>query len=61
LTNFLTSKEWKADEEVLTIILESPLMPLLESSFRNGSWLDMAKESAVYHSFLGNFTSFDFS
>mmetsp|Transcript_44151 Transcript_44151/g.32143 ORF Transcript_44151/g.32143 Transcript_44151/m.32143 type:complete len:134 (-) Transcript_44151:1620-2021(-) len=24
----------------------------MESSFRNGSWLDMAKDSAVYHSFL---------
>jgi hypothetical protein len=53
-TNFLTSKEWKADTDVLDFILESPLMPLLESVFRNGSWLEMAKEHEVYHSYLGN-------
>ena len=35
-------------------MLESALMPLLESAFRNGSWLDMAKEYEVYHSYLGN-------
>ena len=36
----------------MAIILESPLLPLLESAFRNGSWLDMAKEAAVYHSYM---------
>lgn len=50
--NFFTSKEWSADREVLEIILESPLLPLLESAFRNGSWLDMAKEAPVYHSYM---------
>jgi len=50
--NFFNSTEWKADKEVLNIILESPLLPLLESAFRNGSWLDMAKEAAVYHSYM---------
>jgi hypothetical protein len=53
--NFFNSTEWKADKEVLNIILESPLLPLLESAFRNGSWLDMAKEAAVYHSYMGKF------
>lgn len=53
-SNFINCKEWKATEEVLNIILESPLLPLLESAFRNGSWLDMAKEHEVYHSYLGN-------
>lgn len=52
-TNFLNTKQWKANENVEIIILESPLLPLLESAFRNGSWLDMAKESEVYHSYLG--------
>jgi len=28
------------------------LLPLLENSFRNGSWLDMAKEDNLYHSLL---------
>lgn len=52
-SNFIASKEWRASEEVQAIILESALLPLLESAFRNGSWLDMAKEHDVYHSFLG--------
>jgi hypothetical protein len=50
--NFFTSDEWIADKEVMQIILESPLLPLLESAFRNGSWLDMAKEAPVYHSYM---------
>ena len=51
-SNFIISKEWTATEKVLNIILESALMPLLESAFRNGSWLDMAKENEIYHSYL---------
>ena len=43
-SNFLNSKEWKANDDVLQFILESPLLPLLVAAFRNGSWLDMAKE-----------------
>jgi hypothetical protein len=50
--NFFTSKEWNAGSEVLSVILTSPLLPLLESAFRNGSWLDMAKEAPVYHSYM---------
>lgn len=52
-SNFINCKEWKAGDEVLDIILESALLPLLESAFRNGSWLEMAKENEVYHSYLG--------
>ena len=52
-SNFIASKEWPATEEVQAIILESALLPLLESAFRNGSWLEMAKEHEVYHSYLG--------
>jgi hypothetical protein len=51
--NFINCKEWKAGSQVLDIILESALLPLLESAFRNGSWLEMAKEYEVYHSYLG--------
>jgi len=50
--NFFTSQEWQADEELTASILESPLLPLLESAFRNGSWLDMAKEAPLYHSYM---------
>eukprot|EP00347_Sterkiella_histriomuscorum_P017580 403348792 len=51
-SNFINCKEWKAGDDVTEIILESALLPLLESVFRNGSWLDMAKEYEVYHSYL---------
>ena len=54
-TNFLNCKEWKAGEQVKDIVLESALLPLLEAAFRNGSWLEMAKEYEVYHSYLGKF------
>jgi len=36
----------------MEVIFESPLLPLLESAFRNGSWLDMAKEASLYHSYM---------
>jgi hypothetical protein len=51
--SFISCKEWKATDELTNIILESALLPLLESAFRNGSWLEMAKEHEVYHSYLG--------
>ncbi len=54
-SNFINSKEWVAGSDVSDIILESALLPLLESAFRNGSWLEMAKENEVYHSYLGKY------
>jgi hypothetical protein len=51
--NFFTSEEWQAEQELTESILLSPLLPLLESAFRNGSWLDMAKEAPLYHSYMG--------
>jgi len=53
--NFFTSEEWQAEQELTESILLSPLLPLLESAFRNGSWLDMAKEAPLYHSYMGKF------
>lgn len=52
VTSFFDTKEWKAGQEVVDQILSSALLPLLENSFRNGSWLDMAKEDDLYHSLL---------
>ncbi len=52
-SSFIDCKEWQATDEVTGIILESALLPLLENAFRNGSWLEMAKEHEVYHSYLG--------
>jgi hypothetical protein len=51
LAKLLLSDEWKASNEVAEIILESPLLPLLEHSLQN-AWLDMAKTREVYHSYL---------
>ena len=56
--NFFTSQEWQADQELTESILQSPLLPLLESAFRNGSWLDMAKEAPLYHSYMGKIDTF---
>lgn len=50
--NFFNSSKWVADKKARRIIILSPLLPLLESAFRNGSWLDMAKEAPVYQSYL---------
>jgi hypothetical protein len=43
-SSFFNTETWKADSDVLDDILESALLPILENAFRNGSWLDMAKE-----------------
>ena len=34
------------------LILESALLPILESALRSGSLLEMAKETQVYNSYL---------
>ena len=36
-------------------LLESALLPILESAFRNGSILEISKEAETYHSYLGKF------
>jgi hypothetical protein len=52
VTGFMSSKEWSAGEEVLDDLLESALLPILENAFRNGSWLEMAKEAEVFHAYF---------
>lgn len=56
LTNFIQSEEWVANEDIRDLILESSLLPLLEAVFRNGSWVELAKEHEVTHSYMGKFT-----
>jgi len=58
LTNFLTCKDWKAGEELCDLFMESALLPLLESIFRSGSYVELTKESEVTHSYLGKMKSF---
>ncbi len=47
------SKDWQAPTEVRDMILESALLPTLESAFRSGSLLDMAKEFELNMAYLG--------
>ena len=52
-TGFFNSDEWTAPEDMIDDILESALLPILESAFRNGSILEISKEAETYHSYLG--------
>jgi len=49
-----SSDEVLFDEGALMqdLILESALLPILESALRSGSLLEMAKETQLYHSYL---------
>lgn len=51
VSNLFASDEWEASSSLVTQILSSALLPIIEAAFRNGSFLDMAKESQVYHSY----------
>jgi len=52
IAGFINSKAWKAPVEMLDEILDSALMPILESALRNSSFLELSKEAEVYHSYL---------
>ena len=49
----IKSKDWNAPEEIKNLLLESALLPTLESAFRSGSLLDMAKEYELNMAYLG--------
>jgi hypothetical protein len=51
VTHLFASSEWEAPTSLVDQLLTSALLPILESAFRNGSFLDMAKEASMYHSF----------
>lgn len=50
--NFFNCPGWQPGQTVKDIILQSSLLPLIEAAFRNGSWLEMAKEAPLYHSYM---------
>ena len=52
LSGFIDSDEWKASEEMLDELLESALLPILESALRNSSFLELSKEAELYHSYM---------
>ena len=55
MSGFIDSKTWKASVETLDEVLESALLPILESALRNSSFLELSKEADLYHSYLGKF------
>ena len=56
LSGFVDSEEWKAGEEMLEELLESALLPIIESALRNSSFLELSKEADLYHALMGKFS-----
>ena len=48
----IKSKDWVVPPEIRTLILESALLPTLESAFRSGSLLEMAKDFELNIAYL---------
>jgi hypothetical protein len=48
----MKSKDWEVPTEFKDLILESALLPTLESAFRSGSLLEMAKEYDLNMAYL---------
>jgi len=55
MSGFIDSKTWKAPLEIFEEVMESALLPILESALRNSSFLELSKEADLYHSYLGKF------
>ncbi|WP_210131856.1 hypothetical protein [Staphylococcus sp. GDK8D30P] len=53
MKNVIKSKDWKAPAAIKELILESALLPTLESAFRSGSLLEMAKDFDLNMAYLG--------
>jgi hypothetical protein len=53
LKNVIKSKDWQAPIAIKNMILESALLPTLESAFRSGSLLEMAKDFELNMAYLG--------
>jgi len=54
LASIFETKGWEPPVDVLRMVCESALLPILESAFRNGSLVDMGKESDLYFAYLSN-------
>ena len=57
LASIFETQGWEPTPAVLKMICESALLPLLESAFRNGSLVDMGKESNLYFALLSKIFS----
>lgn len=52
VNNFLSLKGWQPSQDVLDDLIESPLLPLLENTFRGCNWIDMSKHPQLNHSYF---------
>lgn len=52
IASIFETKGWEPNVNVVKQLCESALLPLLEAAFRNGSLVDMGKESTLYLSYL---------
>lgn len=53
MKNVIKSRDWQAPLEIKNLILESAMLPTLESAFRSGSLLEMAKDFELNMAYLG--------
>jgi hypothetical protein len=60
LSNFFNASDFKPTEKLVTILLNSCLLPLLENAFRSGSLLEMSQEADLYFSYFSNSLLFSF-
>jgi hypothetical protein len=49
LENFFNFNEWEAPEHLFELVVQSCLLPSLESDFRSSSLLEMSKNSNIYN------------
>jgi len=53
LANFFNTKELKINKMLNKLILESVILPVLESAYRGGTLLELAKQDTLYYAYLG--------
>ena len=52
LTDFFDTSEMKMNEKLLNIFLESVILPCIESAYRGGTLLELAKDAELYYAYL---------
>ena len=52
LTDFFDTNDLVIDDKILKVFLESSIIPCLESAYRGGTLLELAKEAQLYYAYL---------
>ena len=52
LTDFFDTSDMQIDDKTLRVFLESSILPCLESAYRGGTLLELAKEAQLYYAYL---------